>query len=43
MDASRFGLIGKLVEKATRLNAPLDKDDHQELAENKRSSTSCRS
>jgi hypothetical protein len=41
MDKSRFALIAEKVEHATRVNAPLDQRARQELAENKRNSTSC--
>jgi hypothetical protein len=43
MDGGRFTLISQKVEQATRLNAPLDTLAKQQLAENKRNSTSCQS
>ncbi len=41
MDESRLALIAEEVEKATRVRAPLDAAAKQQLAENKRHSSSC--
>ena len=42
MDRSRFDLIGREVERATRAGRPLDKRDQTRLAQNKRESASCK-
>ena len=41
MDPNRLALIADEVEKATRAHAPLDAEARQQLADNKRHSTTC--